>query len=62
MPSEVGGVMLNQYDQISKEFKRCETKEDLECVEEVTENYTTCDCRPECDDVVYQVIPSMRLF
>ena len=62
VPADVGGVMLYEYDLIKKTFKRCETKKQSECIIEVRKTYKTCDCHPECQSIIYQVIASRRLF
>ena len=61
-PKEVGGVMLTQYDGLSKEYNRCETQEQLDCVRDISrDTYNSCNCRPECHGIDYQVIPSTRV-
>ena len=62
IPSDVGGVMLTQYDSMSKGLNRCKSKKQLECIRELAHTYKHCDCRPECHDIIYQVTASTRLF
>ena len=61
-PEEVGGVMLSQYDTLSKKFDRCDTEVELECSRGVPGTYKTCNCHPECHDIIYKVIALTRVF
>ena len=61
-PSEVGGIMLTQYDSMTKGRNRCKSKKHLQCFKHLPTKYKSCGCRPECHSIIYQVIASTPLF
>ena len=57
-PEAVGGVPLQEYNRLSKVFRRCNLNTDIDkqCMKTVAANYSPCGCRPECKDIIYKVI------
>ena len=57
-PSEVGGIVFEQYDELAAEFTRCDTKrsDTSQCVQGVRDNFANCGCKSECSDTTYTVM------
>ena len=56
-PKEVGGIMIEHYDHLSSIIKRCDEAnvEQQKCLNDVHQNFSSCDCHPECHEKLYMV-------
>ena len=57
-PSEVGGIVFEQYDELSEVFTRCDTKNSTisQCIQGVRDDFDNCGCKSECTDTTYTVM------
>ena len=60
-PSEVGGILFEQYDELSTELARCNTKNSTinQCLRGVRDHFDSCKCQSECTDTTYTVLTSI---
>ena len=56
-PKEVGGIMIEHYDHLSSIMTRCDETnvEQQTCLNDVHQNFSSCDCHPECHEKLYMV-------
>ena len=52
--TEVGGIMLHNYDELKKDKPRCMTNS--KCMGNPEDWFKPCSCNAECYDTLYQVI------
>ena len=58
-PEQAGGILMEHYDKLSAEFQRCDSAQ-ASCLEDVRTNFHSCNCQPECNEMIFSLQPGFK--